>query len=78
MAISKCPLCGSPCILKIVATEDENWCKVDVCQMCQTMYPRGRTEVVIAAKGRMAAKARRKPGKARPVKKARAGKAKGR
>lgn len=59
MAITKCPLCGSPCILKIVATEDENWCKVDVCQMCQTMYPRGRTEVVIAAKKGRGEKARR-------------------
>ncbi len=45
MAVSKCPLCGSPCILMIVATENENWTKVDVCEMCLTMYPRGRKVV---------------------------------
>lgn len=73
MAISKCPLCGSPCILKIVATEDENWCKVDVCQMCQTMYPRGRTEVVVVG-GRKTKAKRAKPRarKAKPKKKAKA------
>ena len=48
MAVSKCPLCGSPCILKIIATEDENWTKVDVCEICLTMYPRGRDVVRIA------------------------------
>jgi hypothetical protein len=47
MSISKCPLCGSPCILKIITTDDEAWCKVDVCELCQTMYPRGRTEVKV-------------------------------
>jgi len=50
MAVSKCPLCGSPCILKIIATEDENWTKVDVCEMCLTMYPRGRKVVKVAKK----------------------------
>lgn len=50
MAVSRCPLCGSPCILKIVTTEDENWTKVDVCEMCLTMYPRGRDVVRVAPK----------------------------
>jgi len=59
MAISKCPLCGSPCILKIIATDDAVWCKVDVCELCQTMYPRGRSEVKVtsaASKAKVRAK----------------------
>jgi len=67
MAVSKCPLCGSPCILKIVATEDENWTKVDVCEMCLTMYPRGRDVVVVASKKR--AKPKTGKAKAKPKKK---------
>lgn len=65
MAVSKCPLCGSPCILKIVATENENWTKVDVCEMCLTMYPRGRSVVKVAKK-----KSAPKKSKAKPKKKA--------
>ena len=64
MAISKCPLCGSPCILKIIATDDEVWCKVDVCELCQTMYPRGRSEVkVTSTKKPKKTKAKPKPKK---------------
>jgi len=62
MAVSRCPLCGSPCILKIVATENENWTKVDVCEMCLTMYPRGRNVVKVAPK-KKAKKAKAKPRK---------------
>jgi hypothetical protein len=65
MAVSKCPLCGSPCILKIVATENENWTKVDVCEMCLTMYPRGRNVVKVVKN-----KAAPKKAKAKPKKKA--------
>lgn len=43
----KCPLCESACIIKIIATEDERWCEVDVCKMCGTMYPRGRDVVQV-------------------------------
>jgi hypothetical protein len=43
----KCPLCESACIIKIIATEDEKWCEVDVCKMCGTMYPRGRDVVQV-------------------------------
>ncbi len=71
MAISKCPLCGSPCILKIVTTDDEAWCKVDVCELCQTMYPRGRAEVKVTSvkkKGK-ATKAKKPASKAKPGKK---------
>jgi len=67
MSISKCPLCGSPCILKIIATENETWCKVDVCELCQTMYPRGRSEVKVTsvkkAKTRKTKKTKSKPKK---------------
>jgi hypothetical protein len=62
MAISKCPLCGSPCILKIIATDDEVWCKVDVCELCQTMYPRGRSEVKVTPRAKKT-KAEAKPKK---------------
>jgi hypothetical protein len=55
MATSKCPMCKSPCIIKIVAMSDERWCEVDVCKMCGTMYPRDR-DAVIAAPARPARK----------------------
>jgi len=58
----RCPLCGSPCILKIVATEDARWCEVDVCKMCQTMYPRGKVVKKAPVKK---AKAKPKPKKAK-------------
>ncbi len=67
MAVSRCPLCGSPCILKIIATENENWTKVDVCEMCLTMYPRGRDVVRVAPKKKVEPKA--KKSKAKPKKK---------
>jgi ribosome-binding protein aMBF1 (putative translation factor) len=68
MAVSRCPLCGSPCILKIVATEHENWTKVDVCEMCLTMYPRGRNVVRVAPEKK--AKPKAKKAKAKPKRKA--------
>jgi len=40
MAVEKCPLCESPCIIKIIAMGDARYCEVDVCRMCGTMYPR--------------------------------------
>lgn len=52
MATDKCPLCESPCIIKIIATEDARWCEVDVCQLCGTMYPRGRKVVRVAPKAK--------------------------
>jgi len=39
MARSKCPMCHTPCIVKIIATGDERYREVDVCQMCGAMYP---------------------------------------
>ena len=68
MAVSKCPLCGSSCILKIVATKDENWTKVDVCEMCLTMYPRGRNVTVVTSKDKTESKGKKI--KAKPRKKA--------
>ncbi|OGS44254.1 MAG: hypothetical protein A3K76_07115 [Euryarchaeota archaeon RBG_13_57_23] len=63
MAMNKCPLCESPCIIKIIATEDERWCKVDVCSMCGTMYPLGRKVVQIKQKSTKAKKAKAKSAK---------------
>lgn len=60
MSTSKCPLCESACIIKIVATEDAKWCEVDVCKMCGTMYPRGRNVVQVKEKKRTMAKAKPK------------------
>jgi hypothetical protein len=48
MATDKCPLCDCPCIIRIIATSDERWCKVDVCEMCGTMYPRDKKAVLKA------------------------------
>lgn len=56
MPTERCPLCESQCIIKMVAMEDERWCKVDVCSMCGTMYPRGRSVVQVKPK-----KAKAKP-----------------
>ena len=50
MPVNKCPLCESACIVKIVTTQDERYCEVDVCKMCGTMYPRGRSVVKVQAK----------------------------
>lgn len=50
MATDKCPLCESACIIKIIATDDDRWCKVDVCSLCGTMYPRGRSVVQVKEK----------------------------
>jgi len=47
---NKCPLCESACIVKIITTQDERYCEVDVCRMCGTMYPRGRDVVRARAK----------------------------
>jgi hypothetical protein len=47
---NKCPLCESACIIKIIATQDEKYCEVDVCKMCGTMYPRGRDVVRVPAR----------------------------
>lgn len=62
MATTKCPLCECACIIRIIATEDEKWCKVDVCEMCGTMYPRGRDVVRVPPKQRKAGrKVKKKP-----------------
>jgi len=68
MSISKCPLCGSPCILKIISMEDEVWCKVDVCELCMTMYPRGRSEVKVTS-AKKKGQSKKAKAKARPRKK---------
>ena len=69
MSTSKCPLCESACIIKIVATEDARWCEVDVCKMCGTMYPRGRNVVQVKEKKRATVKTRPKATKKKPKKK---------
>jgi len=61
MTAEKCPLCESPCIIKIIATEDARYCEVDVCQLCGTMYPRGRK--VVQVKPKTKAKSAKKPKK---------------
>jgi len=56
MVVSKCPLCESPCIIKIISMGDARYCEVDVCRICGTMYPREnkakapRTKPINAAK----------------------------
>ncbi|MGQ9587474.1 MAG: hypothetical protein ACUVT7_03720 [Thermoplasmata archaeon] len=62
MATVTCPLCGSPCILKVVAMEDEDWCKVDVCKLCLTMYPR-EGEALRRLQAKRKTKAKAKPRK---------------
>jgi len=59
MPATKCPLCETPCIVKIVTTQDEK-CEVDVCSMCGAMYPR---EGVGKAKTGRAKTAKAKPKK---------------
>ncbi len=62
MTTVTCPLCGSPCILKVVAMEDKDWCKVDVCKLCLTMYPR-EGEALRQLQAKMKTKAKAKPKK---------------
>ena len=69
MATSKCPMCESPCIIKIISMSDKRWCEVDVCKMCGTMYPRDR-DLVLAAPAKPVKKKVPAPGKkAKPPKK---------
>lgn len=63
MPTEKCPLCESPCLIKIIATEDARWCEVDVCQMCGTMYPRGRKVVQVRSKAKPKAKSAKRKSK---------------
>ena len=70
MASSKCPMCKSPCMIKIISTSDSRWKEVDVCEMCGTMYPRnkaGGRQKKAPAKGekgtKKGAKASKKPAK---------------
>ena len=50
-------------MIKVIATEDERWCEVDVCKMCGTMYPRGGKVAGIGAK-----KAKVRPAKKKAAK----------
>ena len=65
MATNKCPRCNSPCIIKIVAESSEEWCEVDVCKMCGSMYPRKKKTKSAQAKGVTAKKKAKKPSKTR-------------
>lgn len=65
MATSKCPMCKSPCIIKIVAMSDERWCEVDVCKMCGTMYPRDKEAVISAPPREKEPRAKKKAKKPR-------------
>jgi hypothetical protein len=51
-------------MIKVIATEDERWCEVDVCKMCGTMYPRGGKGAGSGAK-----KAKANPAKKKATKK---------
>jgi len=54
---SKCPLCESPCIIKIISTSDKKYGEVDVCTICGAMYPRkGSTKAKLAAAAKPAKK----------------------
>lgn len=68
MASSKCPMCHTPCIVKIIATEDERYREVDVCQMCGAMYPHEGKAAGPVSKS--LPRPRRPRGKAKPGKKA--------
>lgn len=72
MAVSKCPMCESPCMIKIIATSDKRWCEVDVCKMCGTMYPRGK----VVSKPPSEALKRRAAGAKKPKKAAKKAKSK--
>jgi hypothetical protein len=64
MATGKCPMCESPCIIKLIATSDKRWHEVDVCKMCGTMYPRDKGAALKAPpKGKKTATKGKKPAK---------------
>ncbi len=58
MPATKCPLCDSPCIVKIVSAGDKRFCEVDVCSTCGTMYARGEGAKAAPAKKARPAKAK--------------------
>lgn len=68
MATSKCPMCESDCIIKLIATSDARWCEVDVCKMCGTMYPRDRKVVIAAPAKPKLVKKKAGPKKGKPKK----------
>lgn len=75
MASCKCPMCDAPCIIKIIATEDDRYREVDVCQMCGAMYPREGPPSIGPVAARIAARKplprpRKTKGRAKPKKKA--------
>ena len=62
-----CPICHSPCIIKVIATDSEKWCEVDVCKICGTMYPRDtplKKPKAVKKPKKKAAKAKPRPKKA--------------
>ncbi len=59
MPATKCPLCESPCIVKIVTTQDEK-CEVDVCKMCGAMYPRGGEKAAVGKAKKTTAKPKKR------------------
>ncbi len=64
MATNECPRCNSPCIIKIVAGSSEEWCEVDVCKMCGSMYPRKKNAKSAQTKGVTAKKKAKKSSRA--------------
>jgi len=60
MQPEKCPLCDSPCIIKVISTGDERWCEVDVCRICGTMYPRDKETKPKTTKAKTASKKTKK------------------
>ncbi len=61
MAAGKCPMCESPCIVKIISTGDKRYAEVDVCSICGAMYPRGKEAK--ATRGKTVKKTASKPSK---------------
>jgi hypothetical protein len=71
MASCRCPMCHTPCIVKIIATEDERYREVDVCQMCGAMYPHeGKAAGARPVSKGVLPRPRRPRGKAKPGKRA--------
>jgi len=63
-------MCRTPCIVKIIATEDERYREVDVCQMCGAMYPHEGKAAAARPVSKSLPRPRRPRGKVKPGKKA--------
>ncbi len=56
---NKCPLCESPCIVKIVATGNAKYAEIDVCSVCGATVTKASNPKTKANAGKKSNKTRK-------------------